>query len=121
LEPSEIFGTLALFLQTGVGVMAKLAVIGTIEVQPGARAEVLRAVLAHRDRCLKDEPGTLQFEVLVPSEDSAKLMLYELYADNAAFSAHMHGTSMAKVREEVGAKVVGLTGIRCTPGTEFSG
>jgi quinol monooxygenase YgiN len=52
--------------------MAKLAVIGTIEVQPGAREEVLRAVLAHRDRCLKDELGTLQFEVLVPSEDSAK-------------------------------------------------
>jgi quinol monooxygenase YgiN len=100
--------------------MAKLAVIGTIEVQPGARAEVLRAILTHRDRCLKDEPGTLQFEVLVPSEDSAKLMLYELYADAAAFSAHMHGASVAKVREEVGAKVVGLAGIRCTPGTEFS-
>ena len=101
--------------------MTKLAVIGTIEVQPGAREEVLRAVLAHRDRCLKDEPGTLQFEVLVPSEDSVKLMLYELYADRASFTAHMHGTSMVKVREEVGAKVVGLTGIPCTPGTEFFG
>ena len=100
--------------------MAKLAVIGTIEVQPGARAEVLRAVLAHRDRCLKDEPGTLQFEVLVP-EDSAKLMLYELYADSAAFSDHMHGASVTKVLEEVGTKVVGLTGVHCTPGAEFLG
>lgn len=100
--------------------MTKLAIIGTIEVLPGARAEVLRAVLAHRDRCLQGEPGTLQFEVLVPSEDPAKLMLYELYADDAACSAHMHGASMAKVREEVGDKVIGLTGIRCTPGAELS-
>lgn len=101
-------------------VTSKLAVIGTIEVQPGARAEVLQAVLTHRERCLKEEPGTLQFEVLVPSEEPAKLMLYELYADSAAFSAHMKGTSMAKVREEVGAKVVSLTGVQCTPGTEFA-
>ena len=101
--------------------MTKLAVIGTIEVQPGTRTEVLRAVLAHRDRCLRDEPGTLQFEVLVPSEDSTKLMPYELYADDIAFSVHMRGASMAKVTEEVGAKVAGLTGIRCTPGAEFSG
>ncbi|MEJ8814873.1 putative quinol monooxygenase [Variovorax ureilyticus] len=100
--------------------MTKLAVIGTIDVQPGARAEVLSAVLAHRDRCLRDEPGTLQFEVLVPTEEPTKLMLYELYADNAAFSVHMKGASVAKVMEEVGAKVVGLTGIRCTPGPEFS-
>ena len=100
--------------------MGKLAVIGTIEVQPGAREEVLCAVLAHRERCLKEEPGTLQFEVLVPSAESSKLMLYELYTDGAAFSAHMKGASMAKVREQVGAKVVSLTGIQCTPGAEFA-
>ena len=100
--------------------MGTLAVIGTIEVQPGTRAEVLRAVIAHRERCLKDEPGTLQFEVLVPSAEPDKLMLYEVYADSAAFSAHFKGTSMAKVREEIGSKVVSLTGIQCTPGTEFA-
>jgi quinol monooxygenase YgiN len=99
--------------------MSKLAVIGTIEVQPGCREEVLRAILAHRERSLNEEPGTLQFEVLVPSAESSKIMLYELYADSAAFSAHMKGASMAKVREEVGAKVVSLTGIQCTPGTEL--
>jgi len=48
-------------------------------------------------------------------------MPYELYADDIAFSVHMRGASMAKVTEEVGAKVAGLTGIRCTPGAEFSG
>jgi quinol monooxygenase YgiN len=100
--------------------MSKLAVIGTIVVQEGSREEVLRAVLAHRERCLKEEPGTLQFEVLVPNTDPTKLMLYELYADAAAFAAHFKGTSMTRVREEVGAKVVSLTGIQCTPGAEFA-
>lgn len=46
-------------------------------------------------------------------------MLYELYADSAAFSAHFKGTSMAQVRAEVGSKVLSLTGIQCTPGAEF--
>ena len=35
----------------------KHAVIGTVEVRPGTRDEVLRAVLAHRERSLREEPG----------------------------------------------------------------
>ncbi|MGB7949474.1 MAG: antibiotic biosynthesis monooxygenase [Candidatus Binatia bacterium] len=98
--------------------MSKLAVIGTVVVQPGTRDEVLRAVLAHRERCLKEEPGTLAFEVLVPSEDSTKLLVYELYADPASFAAHMAGKSMAQLQSEVGSKVTSITGTQCTPGAE---
>ena len=101
--------------------MGKLAVIGTIVVREGSRQDVVRAVLAHRERSLKDEPGTLQFEVLVPPAEPTKILLYELYSDAAAFTAHMKGASMAKVTEEVGSKVVSLTGIQCIPGHEFSG
>ena len=52
--------------------MPKLAIIGTLEVAPGRKDEVLPLLMAHRARCLKDEPGTLQFEVLVPREDDRK-------------------------------------------------
>ena len=52
--------------------MPKLAIIGTLEVAPGRKVEVLPLLMAHRARCLKDEPGTLQFEVLVPREDIQK-------------------------------------------------
>jgi autoinducer 2-degrading protein len=99
--------------------MSKLAVIGTIEVHEGCRPEVLPAVLAHRERSLKDEPGTLQFEVLVPAAEPNRIMLYELYSDAAAFAAHMKGSSMAQVTQEVGSKVVSLTGVKCIPGAEF--
>lgn len=98
----------------------KHAVIGTIEVKPGARDEVLRAVLSHRERSLRDEPGTTQFEVLVPNEDPNKLHLFELYTDTAAFVAHLKGQSMAQVTQEVGHLVVALTGIQSKLGDEVA-
>jgi quinol monooxygenase YgiN len=98
----------------------KHAVIGTVEVKPGARDKVLRAVLAHRERSLRDEPGTIQFEVLVPNEDPSKLHLFELYADTPAFFAHMKGASMVKVTQEVGHLVVSLSGIQSKLGTELA-
>ena len=37
-----------------------------------------------RARCVKDEPGALRFEVLVPNDAP---LLYEVYQDVAAFEA----------------------------------
>ena len=99
--------------------MSKLALIVTIEFEPGSKEDILRALLAHRERCLKEEPGTLQFEVLVPLEEPSKLLLFELYADSSAFSVHSKGPSIARYREEVGAKIVKVTRYKCTPGNEL--
>ena len=96
--------------------MSKLAVIGTIVLQPGARDEVLRALLVHRERCLNEEPGTLVFEVLVPTEEQTKLFLYELYADRASFVAHLNGKSMAQLQTEVGSKLTNVSAIECSLG-----
>src|ERR1700745_2224971 len=71
--------------------MPKLALIATLEVATGKRDQVLPLLNAHTARCLKDEPGTLQFQVLVPREDATKLFIYELYRDDAAFEAHRDG------------------------------
>ena len=99
----------------------KHAVIGTIEVKPGTRDEVLRAVLAHRDRCLRDEPGTLQFEVLVPNDDANKILLFELYADTQAFEAHFHhGESIARAKKEVGHLMSSITGVHSRLGSELA-
>jgi quinol monooxygenase YgiN len=98
----------------------KHAVLGTIEVKPGTRDQALPAVLAHRERSLRDEPGTLQFEVLVPNDDPNKIHLFEVYADTAAFLAHMKGASMAAVNQEAGHLLVSLTGIQSKLATELS-
>jgi hypothetical protein len=45
--------------------MSKLVIMGAVEVTPGTRDHILPILTAHRDRCLRDEPGTLQFEVVL--------------------------------------------------------
>jgi len=94
--------------------MPKLAIIATIEVAPDRKEEFLPLLMAHRARCLKDEPATLEFEVLLPRDDQTKVMLYEVYRDDAAFDAHFNGSSMKRIREEAGPMIVKLYGTRCT-------
>jgi (4S)-4-hydroxy-5-phosphonooxypentane-2,3-dione isomerase len=94
--------------------MPKLAIVGTIEVAPGRRDQLLPLLMAHRARCLKDEPGiTLQFEVLAPYEDDTKLLLYEVYRDDAAFELHRNGASIAQFREETAGMGVKISVTRC--------
>jgi autoinducer 2-degrading protein len=93
--------------------MSKLAIVATIDVTRGRREEFLPLLMAHRARCLKDEPGTVQFEVLVPREDSSKLLLYEVYQDDAAFEKHFNGPSITRLRQESAGMVVNLQGTRC--------
>ena len=93
--------------------MPKLAIIGTLEVAPGRKDEVVPLLMTHRARCLKDEPGTLQFDVLVPREDDTKVLLYEVYRDDAAFNVHWNGTSVARLREEAAGMIVKVSGTRC--------
>ena len=93
--------------------MSKLAIVGTIEIAPGRRDELLAALTAHKARCLKDESGTLQFEILVPRGDEGRVLLYEVYEDDAAFEAHRNSSSIARFREETAGIVVALHITRC--------
>ena len=95
--------------------MPKLAIIGTIEVAPGRRDQVLPLLMAHGARCLKDEPGTLRFEVMISREDDSKLLVYEVYQDDAAFDNHRNGPSIAKFREETASMGVKVLVTRATP------
>ena len=91
--------------------MSKFANVVTIEVAPGRRDQVVASLLAHKSR-LKDDPGTLQFEVLLPKDDDTKVLSYEMYRDAAAFEVHVNGSSLAQLREEIAGMVVKLHGVR---------
>jgi quinol monooxygenase YgiN len=93
--------------------MPKFANLVTIEVALGRRDQFLPLLLAHKARCLKDEPGTLQFEVLLPKDDDTKVLSYEVYRDEAAFEVHRNGSSLAQLREEIAGIVMKLHGTRC--------
>jgi (4S)-4-hydroxy-5-phosphonooxypentane-2,3-dione isomerase len=94
--------------------MAKFATVGTIEIAPGQRDRLLPLLAAHKARCLKDEPGTVQFEILLPKDDNTKVLLYEVYRDDAAFEVHRTGPSFTRWREETAGMVVKIYGTRCT-------
>jgi len=93
--------------------MTRLANIVTITVTPGRYDAILAALLAHKERCLRDEPGTLQFEVLRPRGDDSKLMTYEVYRDDAAFDAHRSAPSLEQLLGETGGMIANLQGFRC--------
>jgi quinol monooxygenase YgiN len=93
--------------------MVGLDLIGTIEVALGRKAQLVSSLLAHKARCLKDEPGTLQMEVLAPQGDDAKVLLYEVYQDGAASTVHRNGPSFAQWRKETARTIVKIDVIRC--------
>jgi autoinducer 2-degrading protein len=92
--------------------MSKFANVVTIEVAPGQRDEVVALLLAHKAR-LKDEPGTLQFEILLPKDGDTEVRVYEMYRDAAAFEEHLNGPSLAQWKKETAGMVVKLHGVRC--------
>ena len=93
--------------------MSKLAIVATIETVAGKRDQYLRFLKAHGKRCLSTEPGTLQFEILVPHEVADTIMLYEVYASPEAFQAHLNGASIQQMRQETARLRVSLKGVRC--------
>lgn len=93
--------------------MSKFAIVVTIKVEPGQVDEVLAELKAHAARCLSNEPGTLQFDVLVPVEGENQVMLYEAYVDEAAFGAHRKGESMTILQKGLEGRVSSTSGVSC--------
>ena len=54
----------------------------------------------------------LQFDFLEPRDDKTKVLLIEVYKDEAAFKAHWDGASMKIFREQSEGMVAKMTGTR---------
>ena len=95
--------------------MPKLALIATVEAAPGKRDQVLPLLKAHGARSVKDEPGTLQFDIMLPRDDATKIYLHEVYQDDAAFETHRTAASVTRFRQESAGMVLKIDAIRTTP------
>ena len=58
-----------------------------IRIKP-ENVEAFMKKLADNAAAARKEPGCKQFEVLVDPNDRTKIMLYEVYNDEAAFETH---------------------------------
>ena len=80
--------------------MAKQAVVVTYRVKPGRMDELLTSLRAHIRRTKANEPGCVQFDVLVPHDEPDVIRLHEVYADEAAFDAHNASEHLARYKVE---------------------
>jgi (4S)-4-hydroxy-5-phosphonooxypentane-2,3-dione isomerase len=94
--------------------MSKFTVLATIEFIAGTRDQLLEILSAHRARSLAQEPGTLTFELLIPSEHDTTLYAFEEYADEEAFQAHLNGPSFRHVLAETADIITELKAGRVT-------
>lgn len=66
-----------------------------IRIKP-ENVDAFMAQVLENARAARSEPGCRQFEVLVDPEDKTRVMLFEVYDDQAAFEAHQAGTAFKK-------------------------
>ena len=81
--------------------MSKIGIAVLYKVKSGQRATVLELVKGHAERTKANEPGCLQFEVLVPHDQEDELRLFEMYADADAFKAHTQAPYLARIGQDL--------------------
>jgi (4S)-4-hydroxy-5-phosphonooxypentane-2,3-dione isomerase len=90
-----------------------IAIMATMEVASELRDKLISSLKAHGARCLRNEPGTVQFEVLRPHDDDTKVFLFEVYRYDAAFEEHQKSPSIGQFRNEIAGMEVKLHVTRC--------
>ena len=65
-----------------------IALFVTLDVRPALREQLLAAITAQGAASLEREPGCLRFDVCVDRDNPNRVLLYEVYEDQAAFDAH---------------------------------
>lgn len=73
--------------------MARIALIVEFDIRPGCHAALRDIMRAHAAACLADEPGLERLDVLEVLDaegrpDASRLMLYEVFRDQAAREDH---------------------------------
>ena len=88
--------------------MPQIAIFGEFETTPERHAEFETLIRNHAIKCLEVEPGTLRFELLHPVDENGKqipnrLMVNELFEDQAAVDFHRGTSRMADIAAQIGA------------------
>ena len=68
--------------------MSKFVLTVGLVVKPDQVDRFMSMLLENAKVARETEPGCRQFDVLVDPKDRTRVMLYEVYEDDAAFQAH---------------------------------
>lgn len=76
--------------------MSEYVISVDFEIKDGMLDQALPLIVENATRSVQDEPGCLQFDVVQANDNPNRLILFEVYKDEAAFQAH---TKMAHVAD----------------------
>ena len=86
-----------------------------LDIAKAQLEEFIQIVRSHGANSRRIESGCLQFEVLLPKEPTAHVILFEVYADDAALESHWDSQHMAEYRKQIEGMIVHRTVYRCGP------
>ena len=86
--------------------MTNIHLISIWPLKDGCTSELIETLKSMPDQIIKNEPGTLHYEVNIPSENpldsdlktQAEIVFIETYTDADAFKAHLHGPLFTEFR-----------------------
>jgi len=76
-------------------------------VKPGSMTAFRALVDGNACASCRDEAGCRRFDVLAPAGDDARVVLYEIYDDRAAFDAHLASAHYAAFNRDSAGHVAG--------------
>jgi quinol monooxygenase YgiN len=93
--------------------MSPFAIIVDFRLKPGTRSAFRRLIDANARDSAGTERGCRRFDVLQPAGEADRIMLYEIYDDEAAFEAHVRTSHYARFDAESAPLVKDKSVIRC--------
>jgi (4S)-4-hydroxy-5-phosphonooxypentane-2,3-dione isomerase len=93
--------------------MTAFAIIVDFRLQPGSRPQFRRLIDANARTSVEREPGCRRFDVVEPRDQSDRVLLYEIYEDDASFEDHVRSTHYIQFDAESAPLVIEKSVIRC--------
>lgn len=79
--------------------MSRVALVVQIDVKPEHRDDYIAIMRKHAENCLAVEEGCVYFDVSLSRNHDDRVVLYEVYRDQAALDEHAASAHLAKTRE----------------------
>lgn len=73
-------------------------VVVFVEAERGKQNALRKALIEHAQNCLSREPGCQRYDVCLDPVEASAFLLYEIYADQAAYHAHRELPHYAEFR-----------------------
>ena len=94
--------------------MSTLVLLVELTLNVGQKDAFLARAREHRSNVLSKEPDCKGFELLVPTDGSETVFLYEVYADQAAIDHHMNTPYMKEYMADTGSMIAMRNRKLCT-------